>query len=180
MTASNREGFSAYLTVAQRKIGFIHVEMLLPLLLIVVLGGMFFFRNRQQNKARQEQKSKLAPGVEVMTNFGLFGRVLSIDTDANKIVLELSPGNTATVHSQTVARIIDAPAESEALPEASAADSFEVPDDASSLIDQSKAQPGKSAESSHTSSDDVVKPGETPEETLARLRRKAEDKDSER
>ena len=64
----------------------------------------------------------MAPGVEMMTNFGLFGKVLAIDEDENKILLEISPGTTATVHRQTVAKIIE-PQEADVT----------VPEDASSL-----------------------------------------------
>lgn len=95
------------------------------ILLFAMFGLLIFMMLRKQKKAKaaqQEQRSKLAPGVEMMTNFGLFGKVLSIDDDENKIVLEISPGTTATVHRQTVAKIIE-PQEEEAI----------VPDDASSL-----------------------------------------------
>ena len=95
------------------------------LLLFAMFGLLIFMMLRKQKKAKaaqQEQRSKLAPGVDMMTNFGLFGKVISIDDEENKIVLEISPGVTATVHRQTVAKIIE-PAEAEAV----------VPDDASSL-----------------------------------------------
>lgn len=96
------------------------------LLLFAMFGLLIFMMVRKQKKAKaaqQEQRSKLAPGVEMMTNFGLFGKVLSIDEDENKIVLEISPGVTATVHRQTVAKIIEPKEDEEAI----------VPDDASSL-----------------------------------------------
>ena len=64
----------------------------------------------------------MAPGVEIMTNFGLFGKVLSIEEEENKLLLEISPGVTATVHRQTVAKIMD-PTDVDAV----------VPEDASSL-----------------------------------------------
>ena len=95
------------------------------LLLFAMFGLLIFMMIRKQKKtkaAAEEQRAKLAPGVEMMTNFGLFGKVLSIDEEENKIVLEISPGTTATVHRQTVAKII-APEVEEA----------NVPDDASSI-----------------------------------------------
>ena len=96
------------------------------ILLFVMFGLLIFMMMRKQKKAKAaaaEKRSKLAPGVEIMTNFGLFGKVLSIDTEENKILMEISPGTTATVHSQTVAKIIEPADEVEAI----------VPDDASSL-----------------------------------------------
>lgn len=116
------------------------------LLLFAMFGLLIFMMLRKQKKAKaaaEEKRSKLAPGVEIMTNFGLFGKVLSIDSEENKIVMEISPGTTATVHSQTVAKIVQ-PQEAEAI----------VPNDASSLtIDLAKRD----------------KSGESVEETLDRL-----------
>lgn len=90
--------------------------------IFAVVIFMMFRRQKKAKAAQQEKQSKLAPGVNVMTNFGLFGKVLDIDEAENKIVLELSPGNTATVHRQTVAKI-EAPEDVSSI----------VPDDASSL-----------------------------------------------
>ena len=85
-----------------------------------------------------------------MTQFGLFGTIASIDTDENKIVLEVSPGSFVTVHSQVVAKVV-APEE--------AAAPVQVPDDASSLtsasVENAEEAPGSE--------------NETPEETLRRL-----------
>jgi len=82
---------------------------------VLVLLVIFMFRNsRKRQKAAQELQEKVAPGAEVMTNFGLFGTIVSIDTDDNKVVLETGPGSTATVHRQTIARVIDPVAETPA------------------------------------------------------------------
>jgi len=118
-------------------------------ILLFVLLGVFIFMMFRRNKKTREQQAKLqsqfAPGVDVMTSFGLFGRIVSMDDAENKVVLELSPGNLATVHRQAVTKVIEAP---EAAP-------VEVPDDASSL-DEAQAGP-------------VVDPAETPEESIKRL-----------
>lgn len=118
----------------------------MSILLFVMFALLIFMMLRKQKKAKAaaaEKRSKLAPGVEIMTNFGLFGKVLSIDSEDNKILMEISPGNTATVHSQTVAKIIE-PQEPEAI----------VPDDASSLTLGLEKRDAA---------------GETAEETLQRL-----------
>ena len=47
-----------------------------------------------------------------MTNFGVFGTILSIDEDENQVLLETSPGTVLTVHRQTIARVVE-PAEVE-------------------------------------------------------------------
>ncbi|MDJ0313348.1 preprotein translocase subunit YajC [Arthrobacter sp. H35-D1] len=97
----------------------------MTLLLFAMFAVLIFMMIRKQRKskaAQEERRSKLAPGVEIMTNFGLFGKVLTIEEEENKLLLEISPGVTATVHRQTVAKIMD-PTDVDAV----------VPEDASSL-----------------------------------------------
>jgi preprotein translocase subunit YajC len=76
---------------------------------MVVIIAFFFFWTWRNNRKRQrdeaEKTSKLVPGAEVMTNFGLFGTVHSLALEENKVVLEVSPGTLVTVHRQTIARI---------------------------------------------------------------------------
>jgi preprotein translocase subunit YajC len=119
----------------------------MTILLFAMLGVFIFMMFRRNKKTQQTQaklQSQFAPGVDVMTSFGLFGRIVSMDDAENKVVLELSPGNLATVHRQAVTKIVE-PAEEA---------SVDVPDDASSL----------------TAADaDASASTETPEETLRRL-----------
>lgn len=119
----------------------------MTILLFAMLGVFIFMMFRRNKKTQQTQaklQSQFAPGVEVMTSFGLFGRIVSMDDAENKVVLELSPGNLATVHRQAVTKIVE-PTEEAAV---------DVPDDASSL----------------TAADaDASASTETPEETLRRL-----------
>ncbi len=123
---------------------------IMTILLFVMLGFFIFMMFRRNKKTQQQQaevQSKFGPGVEVMTSFGLFGRIVDIDEAENKVVLELSPGNTATVHRQAVTKIVE--------PVVIADEPAVVPNDASSLT----------ADHGH---------GETPaeesaEETLRRL-----------
>lgn len=117
--------------------------------LFAVLIIMMFRRSRKAKAAQQEKKSKLAPGVSVMTNFGLFGDVVDIDTTDNKMRLEISPGVIVTVHSQTVAKVIEPEVPVDVLNETAV-----IPDDASSLT-LNLEKDGSS--------------GETAEETVARL-----------
>lgn len=117
-------------------------------ILLFAMLGVFIFMMFRRNKKTQQQQAKLqsqfAPGVDVMTSFGLFGRIVSMDDAENKVVLELSPGNLATVHRQAVTKIVE-PVEETAV---------DVPDDASSLT---------------VADAEVPSPAETPEETLKRL-----------
>ncbi|GAA3314290.1 hypothetical protein GCM10017710_20660 [Arthrobacter ramosus] len=119
----------------------------MTILLFAMLGVFIFMMFRRNKKTQQTQaklQSQFAPGVDVMTSFGLFGRIVSMDDAENKVVLELSPGNLATVHRQAVTKIVEPVEEA----------SVDVPDDASSL----------------TAADtDASASTETPEESLKRL-----------
>ena len=100
----------------------------MTILLFVMLGVfvfMMFRRNKKTSSSRRSSSRSSAPGVEVMTSFGLFGRIVDIDEAENKVSLELSPGNTATVHRQAVTKIVE--------PVVAAEEPTVVPDDASSL-----------------------------------------------
>ncbi|OUM44610.1 preprotein translocase subunit YajC [Arthrobacter agilis] len=117
-------------------------SLLLPLALAFLIFTMF----RRQRKSQQqvkEMRTQMEPGTEVMTQFGLYGTILSIDQENNKAVLELSPGNTATVHTQALSKVVqqepavadDATGRSddEAARDLDAFDGTAVPDDASSI-----------------------------------------------
>ncbi|MDP9986557.1 preprotein translocase subunit YajC [Arthrobacter sp. FW306-05-C] len=129
----------------------------MSILLFVMLGVFIFMMFRRNKKTQQQQaelQSKFGPGVEVMTSFGLFGRIVDIDEADNKVTLELSPGNLATVHRQAVTKVIEPAVET--TPEAEpAAASPVVPDDASSLTTPETGSTATGAE--------------TPEENLKRL-----------
>jgi preprotein translocase subunit YajC len=80
----------------------------LGMLAILAVLIFFMFRNGQKRKRDQEElQSKVAPGAEVMTNFGLFGTIVSIDEDDNKVELDIAPGTVVTVHRQTIARVVE-------------------------------------------------------------------------
>ena len=89
------------------------------LLMLAVLGLLFFMmirRSRKAMKTQQEQRASLQPGMQVMTTFGLYGTIIELDRDDNKVVLELSPGHFATVHLQAVGQVVEESA-AEELPE---------------------------------------------------------------
>ncbi|AMM32841.1 preprotein translocase subunit YajC [Sinomonas atrocyanea] len=139
---------------------------LMTILLLAVFAFFIFTMFRRNKKTQQQQaemQSKFSPGVEVMTSFGLYGRIVSVNDAENKVVLELSPGNEATVHRQAVTKVIEpaapaagepaAPLAGEAAPEAGAAPSSGI-------------TLGKSEEAAPRPEDRL---DETPEETLRRL-----------
>jgi preprotein translocase subunit YajC len=84
-------------------------DAVLNILLVVVLAAfvIFTFRNSRKNKAKQaEARSQIVPGAEIMTNFGLFGTLISIDEVNNVAEIEVSPGNIVRVHRQTLAKVV--------------------------------------------------------------------------
>lgn len=99
-------------------------SLLLPVL-VVFIAFFFFWTWRNNRKRRRDDEAKsaqLVKGVDVMTTFGLFGTVDSIDLENNKVVLETSPGNFVTVHRQAIGRI-ETPADTTADVDAASASS---------------------------------------------------------
>lgn len=139
--------------------GFTFSSLLLPILLGLFIF-MMFRKQKKTQKTVQEQRTQMVPGTEVMTQFGLFGTIVSVDQEENKAVLELSPGNTATIHLQALTKVVTAQPE-----EAETQDDV-VPDDASSLTGDVPAAEDRSREAAAEAPQD-----ETPDETLRRLDR---------
>ncbi|WP_299165121.1 preprotein translocase subunit YajC [uncultured Arthrobacter sp.] len=129
--------------------GFDIFSLLLPLALAFLIFTMFR-KQRKMKKEVAEQRTQMVPGTEVMTNFGLFGTIVSLDAENNKALIEISPGATATVHTQTLSKVVT--------PEPAVEEEHAVPDDASSLT-------GPQADA------DGVHREETPEEAVERLNR---------
>lgn len=95
--------------------------LFLPLILLVLMM-VFMWRSNKKNQERQQQlRAQLAPGVEVMTQSGIFGTVVEIDQDLNTAIIETTPGTNLKVHSATIVNVVSP--------------DVVVPDDASSLTD---------------------------------------------
>ncbi|NBX23509.1 MAG: preprotein translocase subunit YajC [Microbacteriaceae bacterium] len=80
------------------------------ILMIAVLGVLviFMIRNgRKRQKDALELQKKVVTGASVMTSFGVYATVKSIDEAENKVVLEISPKTTMTVARQAVVRVLD-------------------------------------------------------------------------
>lgn len=79
---------------------------ILPIVLIGLIIVMY--RNSRKRKAATEElKSQIVPGANIMTNFGLFGTLVSIDEVSNEAEIEVSPGTIVRVHRQTIAKVVD-------------------------------------------------------------------------
>ncbi|MGO4300383.1 preprotein translocase subunit YajC [Leifsonia sp. RAF41] len=82
----------------------------LTIVMVVILAALVFFMFRNSRKRRRDQdetRSKMVPGAEVMTNFGLYGTLLSVDESDNTALIETSPGHVVKVHRQVLARVVE-------------------------------------------------------------------------
>ena len=80
------------------------------ILMLAVLAVLvfFMFRNGRKRKADLEAlQSKMVAGADVMTNFGMYGTIVSIDEAENKVALEIAPGTVVNIHRQTIARVVE-------------------------------------------------------------------------
>ena len=77
------------------------------MLAILAVLIFFMFRNSRKRKAQMEElRTQIVPGAEVMTNFGMYGTLISIDETSKVAELEIAPGNVVRVHSQTIAKVV--------------------------------------------------------------------------
>ena len=87
----------------------------ISLFMIAVLGLLIYFmirNSRKQRKSQEELQEKLQPGAEVMTSFGLYAKLVSVDDEKNQAVLDVGKGVKLTVHRQTLSKVVeDEPAE---------------------------------------------------------------------
>ncbi|RFA14775.1 preprotein translocase subunit YajC [Subtercola boreus] len=81
----------------------------LNLVILAVLAVLIIFMVRNSRKRKRETEElaqKITEGAYVMTNFGVYGTILSIDAENNQIFLETTPGTVLKVHRQTVTRVV--------------------------------------------------------------------------
>jgi preprotein translocase subunit YajC len=84
------------------------------ILIAVAIAVLIFFQFRSSRKRKQEAEERLAtllPGVEVMTNFGLYGTLVSIDEEENIAELEVAPGIVVKLHRQVILKAVEPPVE---------------------------------------------------------------------
>ncbi|WP_223690676.1 preprotein translocase subunit YajC [Leifsonia poae] len=82
----------------------------LTIVMVVVLAALIFFMFRNSRKRQKEQaetRSKMVAGADVMTNFGMYGKLLSVDEDDNTALVETTPGVIIKVHRQVLARVVE-------------------------------------------------------------------------
>ena len=107
----------------------------ITIIMLAVLALLIFFMFRNSRKRQRdlaEMADRTQPGAKVMTNFGLFGTIVAIDSEENQVQLETSPGVVLTVHRQTIAKIIDS--------------GEVVTDDQAEAVEEGEIDPGTPAE----------------------------------
>lgn len=81
----------------------------MEMILILGFGALliFFMMNSRKKQRQQQEKlsTGLVPGARVMTTFGVFGTVVDVMPEENKVTIEAGPGTTFTVHRQAVGSI---------------------------------------------------------------------------
>jgi len=83
-----------------------------PFLIIVVVAlGLFIFMQFRTAKKRRneaaELQEKMLPGTEIMTNYGLYGTIVSIDDENNIATIETTPGTVLRIHRQTILKAVE-------------------------------------------------------------------------
>lgn len=102
-----------------------------PFLIIVVVAlGLFVFMQFRTAKKRRTEaadlQEKMLPGTEIMTNYGLYGTIISIDDENNVALIETTPGTVLRIHRQTILKAVE---------DDVVADDAEVPTEDDSVIE---------------------------------------------
>src|SRR5947209_1074696 len=82
----------------------------LTIVMLVLLALLIFFMFRNSRKRQKDLaalQAKIVPGADVMTNFGVYGKVLSLDSSDDEALIETTPGTILRVHRQTIARVLE-------------------------------------------------------------------------
>ncbi len=74
---------------------------------VIVVVILFMVRNgRKRQRDQLALTQGLKPGAEVMTSFGVFGTIESIDEAENRITLKTGPNSEITIHRQAIGRVV--------------------------------------------------------------------------
>ncbi len=76
-------------------------------IVLVLFIGFQFWNTRRRRKQEAEKKSSIVPGAEIMTNYGLFGKLVSIDEPNNWAFVEIAPGQVIKIHRSTILKVAD-------------------------------------------------------------------------
>lgn len=81
------------------------------MILAVVVLIFFMFRNgKKRQRAQQELRESMRPGVEIMLGSGIYGTILNVDEENNRATIE-SGTATFDVHMQAISQVVPTPVE---------------------------------------------------------------------
>jgi len=83
-----------------------NTQLILPVVAILFIVLLMMRNGRKRQKDTLALSQGLKPGAEIMTSFGVFGVIRSIDDAENRIVIETGPGSVLTIHRQAVGRVV--------------------------------------------------------------------------
>jgi preprotein translocase subunit YajC len=90
------------------------VQLLFFGVIIVVFVLLMVRNGRKRQRDQLALTEGLRPGAEVMTTFGVFGTIVSVDEAENKVVIRTGPNSELTIHRQAIGRVVTAPQDAEA------------------------------------------------------------------
>lgn len=80
------------------------------ILIAVALAAFIFlqFRSAKRRKSEAEERVRsIVPGVEVMTQSGIFGTLVSMDEEENLAFVEIAPNTIVKLHSQAIRNAVN-------------------------------------------------------------------------
>lgn len=80
------------------------------ILIAVALAVFVFFQfrsSRKRSKQAAERLETIVPGVEIMTNYGLYGTLIDLDEETNIALIETTPGTILKIHRQTILKAVE-------------------------------------------------------------------------
>jgi preprotein translocase subunit YajC len=80
------------------------------ILIAVALAVFIFFQfraSRKRAKQAEERQATIVPGVEIMTNYGLYGTLIDLDEETNIALVETTPGTVLKIHRQTILKAVE-------------------------------------------------------------------------
>lgn len=79
----------------------------LVMLAVLAVLVVFMFRgSKKRQAAARELQENMKPGVEVMLQSGVYGEIVSIDSERNRVTVQSGPGTILIVHRNAIAQLV--------------------------------------------------------------------------
>lgn len=80
--------------------------LIIPLLLLAVMLIFMWRGNKKRAEQQAQVRESMVVGADVMTQAGIYGTIVDLDTENNVATLEVAPGTNIRVHSQTLLQVV--------------------------------------------------------------------------